>query len=1187
MRISTVWTIFCAVFLCVSATLAAGQTPIPKFTGAQLYLAGVGDQYRVLEDDLRQVQSDSPQTYYLVVVASTGNGDWATRDYIDRLYDRWQSEARSAGLTLDAHRSVIILLAEKNRQISLHFGAQLQSQFGLSGSAINDRLVDPFFLPHARAGNYVEGLRALLHGTEQWIRQKEAEERNRREAAVRRAAEIRHSAEAALGTATQLREQAQQQLEISRSAGFQVEEPAKLLQSGSAALDKASAALAEDAAGALERANRVQQGLQALLDQLRQLPALAAQAEQSQAALSRAVVDFDNELEQAARKDLPVAGLKARVGQLRDELDQAMVLVRTDPATAQTMVDRGRAELQALRRRLADLPGLQIDFHAREKSVVDLLDIYETELQAAVRAGAGVAPQQADLWQQRADAQLARDLTQTDLRGALASLQSVEQRLQAGLREVRDRHARHVLLTRTLPLTVLMVFLALVAAAAGLRIWWYRLRRRRTDAALREFRSYTTNLLDRLETLKKRHQLLPFSDPDYGDTLSGATLEFYNQFDQHHEELRRLWLDLMAAREKIELLAQTANVVRAAPLRAADTLLAQWDKQAAEDTGKRCDEHLHRLEQAHEEARETAQVVEQLQASALAQIESLRSHQLDVAAYESEIEACRARCAAAAELLQNDPLAAGAMFLEVRTRLAATAEQCSHVLEQAERAQQLDAQWQQAAAQVAAKRGEGLRLDEPQGNPDPLLEQARTLQAGAREALDAGDSEAAAQLLERGAELIAQAAALVQAQLEAREYALREIPERQRRDGELKDWVLRGRDAFEQLQREFAAESWSDMAGWLPQAERMLGESASLQQRAQTAASGQVQRYFEARDTLRGVAQQQDEAGRLLEGVTSRLVELKRLRDDCREQRQAVLRQAEELQQWLARHEHLVGPRAGELAQVAEKSRQLAHAASAESQPHWPAIYGWLEDAAGNYTAALQQAAEDVRVYERFVVRLSEVVQQSKRVEHLLRSNTADRPRANQRYRDAAEEINSLLQYETRGWRDWADLLRRVEQAAADLISAEEWALEDIRISQQAAAELRQAERAMEAGGIFYLQGISADMSRARSLLDEARRQFLSQAYEQAIQLADQAELAARQAVAETERRAAERRRRRELEERRRAAATIVTSTMRAGGSALGGIQIGGLGSSSNSHSSGSSTSSSRSWSSGSSQRSW
>ena len=150
-----------------------------------------------------------------------------------------------------------------------------------------------------------------------------------------------------------------------------------------------------------------------------------------------------------------------------------------------------------------------------------------------------------------------------------------------------------------------------------------------------------------------------------------------------------------------------------------------------------------------------------------------------------------------------------------------------------------------------------------------------------------------------------------------------------------------------------------------------------------------------------------------------------------------------------------------------------------------------------------------------------------------------------------------------------------MDQTAADLQNAEQWAQEDIRISQQAAAELRQAERAMESGGSFYLQGFSADMSRASSLLDEARRQFLSQAYEQAIQLADQAELAARQAVAEAERRAEERKRRRELEQRRRAAAMILTSTMRTG-SRGGGISIGGFGSSSSSHSSHSSSSSSQ-----------
>ena len=303
---------------------------------------------------------------------------------------------------------------------------------------------------------------------------------------------------------------------------------------------------------------------------------------------------------------------------------------------------------------------------------------------------------------------------------------------------------------------------------------------------MQEFRAYTTNLLDRLEALKKRHQLLPFSDPDYGDTLSGATLEFYNQFDRHHDELRRIWLKLMENREKIELLVQLAGIFRTAPLGEADGLLSQWDRQAAEGTGTRCEEHLHRLEQAHEQARETEQAVEQLQANALTQIAAIADHQLEVARYEQEMEECRAQRGSAAELLQNDPLAAGEILSEVQTRLAALGEQCRQVLEQAENARRLEEQWQEANSLVAAKRGEGLRLDESQGNPDPLLEQVRTMRASTRESLNASDAAAAAAALQRGTELVSQATAVVQAQIEAREYSLQQIPERKQRDSELR-----------------------------------------------------------------------------------------------------------------------------------------------------------------------------------------------------------------------------------------------------------------------------------------------------------------------------------------------------------------------------------------------------------------
>src|SRR5262249_37412212 len=52
---------------------AQGQaSPIPAFTGERVYVSGVADEYGPLRDDIARLERTSPQTYYVVVVRSTG-----------------------------------------------------------------------------------------------------------------------------------------------------------------------------------------------------------------------------------------------------------------------------------------------------------------------------------------------------------------------------------------------------------------------------------------------------------------------------------------------------------------------------------------------------------------------------------------------------------------------------------------------------------------------------------------------------------------------------------------------------------------------------------------------------------------------------------------------------------------------------------------------------------------------------------------------------------------------------------------------------------------------------------------------------------------------------------------------------------------------------------------------------------
>jgi colicin import membrane protein len=234
---------------------------------------------------------------------------------------------------------------------------------------------------------------------------------------------------------------------------------------------------------------------------------------------------------------------------------------------------------------------------------------------------------------------------------------------------------------------------------------------------------------------------------------------------------------------------------------------------------------------------------------------------------------------------------------------------------------------------------------------------------------------------------------------------------------------------------------------------------------------------------------------------------------------------------------------------------------------------------------------------------LEQAHRQAARVGELLRSHTADRPRANQAYQAASLALERVA-HESRSPRnDWKALARRLDEANSDLAGAERFAQEDIRLAQQATAAVQAAERQIEQTRSYYSLGISADASQAERQLALVQQQWSAQAYEQVIQLAAAAERAARQAyndavqaVERKQRQIDEERRRREAAERAAAQALVIATLNRASrGSSFGSsggfgsTGSGGFGSSRSSSGSrsGGSSSSSSSWKSSSSHSSW
>ena len=157
-----------SIFLFSHSVHAQERAPIPLFTGERVIVAGVPDRYESLAAQIARLEKSSPQSYYVVVVKSSGTGRAATRAFADELVDVWSTQRAKRGRSFDADRSVVIVVALENEQVAIKPGAVLRSRFGLHAERVERDLL-PVFLPLAVEKRYVEAISALLDTTNNWI----------------------------------------------------------------------------------------------------------------------------------------------------------------------------------------------------------------------------------------------------------------------------------------------------------------------------------------------------------------------------------------------------------------------------------------------------------------------------------------------------------------------------------------------------------------------------------------------------------------------------------------------------------------------------------------------------------------------------------------------------------------------------------------------------------------------------------------------------------------------------------------------------------------------------------------------------------------------------------------------------------------------------------------------------------
>ncbi|MGB2611966.1 MAG: TPM domain-containing protein [Isosphaeraceae bacterium] len=151
------------VLLAGSTGQAAAQerTPIPEYTGDRVYIKDVPGSYQSLKETMKQLERSSPQSYFVVVIRSSGPGPDAANRYVEELSDTWSKQARAKGLRLDPERAVITLVAIDDRKVAVHPGSFLSERAGLRKRTV-DAMIEQSFIPLAREGKYPEAVASLL-----------------------------------------------------------------------------------------------------------------------------------------------------------------------------------------------------------------------------------------------------------------------------------------------------------------------------------------------------------------------------------------------------------------------------------------------------------------------------------------------------------------------------------------------------------------------------------------------------------------------------------------------------------------------------------------------------------------------------------------------------------------------------------------------------------------------------------------------------------------------------------------------------------------------------------------------------------------------------------------------------------------------------------------------------------------
>lgn len=1134
----------------VEAQVIPPQTPVPALTRDRVQVAGTRDIYGPVREQIRSLEANSRQQYHVVVVASTGSGRNATRDYLERMAVDWTRQARDNRELLDTERGVIILLAERNREIAVWGGKTLRDRYGFRGQTIDRDLVKPVFVPRAQANDYTGGLINLLNAIEGWVAKQDLAERKRQEDAVARVAQLSRDARATVDAGRALETEIATELQAKKAAGLTLTGLESRFEKARSALAAASTAVATAPNDALEKGQAATRQLEELRQSLRTLAARqaeAATAVDSQTAATRQAEDLILAQEKTG---LPIEPLKQSITDALDRIARARELLRSDPDTALDLVGQARDVTNSTLTRLKNLPDLTRQIETRSTTVRTLDRAVANELAQARGAGATVAQIEAR-----------RALLRDQMRAITDTQQSAETTLQLWTDAERELNAQQQAIQaasreRSRAQWAMRGLVAVVAFLVGVPLFlWYRRRqgvRATFDATHREFKELTVRLVDRIDELKERHKILPFHDPDYTQPMSGATEALYKSIQDDLARSFDGWLAMMDALEQAQKVAADRGKSEPQRNREADQLLKDANKSQEIEAGlELTSKNLELLEQAHETARAALVTAREIDTKLADSLKLLASESWPITPYENDRQAAYSTIKSLEDALIADPVSARQGVEQASERMNSILERVQRVRDQIKALDEARGETEAASAEVAKARVGGLLLREANANPDDALDLARRTLVDAKSALEEGDAEKAVlksnlakEALQAAREMIQrvrQAKSTMETKLPALTVALNQIGQR----------LSTVREDLAILEREHAPESWKDLANHPALAGDRLKSAQDALKKSTDLATQDRQQYVTACEQLGRAELAGTEANQLIEAVAARVALLKAARSNAQGRLTTIEREMQDIRSFVSANSGVLGSWAGQSLDAATQAFRAIQADSNAPKANWSALERELAGVSQMLARCRQQATAEIEAHRAWVGQRDALAQRIRQIGDRFRASPTDRPEANRQFDAARKEFDRLGQEIQRRTGDWSTLAARLKTIGEQLDTAERLAADDQQLAKRVIDRLAEADRASREAHGYYRSGIAPDLGVAENRLNQARSYLDIQAYEDALEAADAAIVAIREARGEAERQADRRERDLERENvlRRRTAATSSSSSTSAGGS--------------------------------------